>query len=162
MKLTIKHIIPCLVAALSLASCDDWTDVESLDVISPTIENTNPELYAQYLAALRQYKQTEHKVTYAWFDNSVKNTYSRAHHVSDVPDSVDVISLMSPADIMDTEPAEIKDNLIAQLTSSVRWTASVLNMIKDGADDFTECGPGKALQGMIGRIDKTVSAHGIL
>ena len=61
-----------------------------------------------------------------------------------------------------TEPAEIKDNLIAQLTSSVRWTASVLNMIKDGADDFTECGPGKALQGMIGRIDKTVSAHGIL
>ena len=61
-----------------------------------------------------------------------------------------------------TEPAEIKDNLIAQLTSSVRWTASVLNMIKDGAEDFTECGPGKALQGMIGRIDKTVSAHGIL
>ena len=61
-----------------------------------------------------------------------------------------------------TEPAEIKDNLIAQLTSSVRWTASVLNVIKDGADDFTECGPGKALQGMIGRIDKTVSAHGIL
>ena len=61
-----------------------------------------------------------------------------------------------------TEPAEIKANLIAQLTSSVRWTTSVLNMIKDGADDFTECGPGKALQGMIGRIDKTVSAHGIL
>ena len=61
-----------------------------------------------------------------------------------------------------TEPAEIKANLIAQLTSSVRWTTSVLNMIKDGADDFTECGSGKALQGMIGRIDKTVSAHGIL
>ena len=61
-----------------------------------------------------------------------------------------------------TDPSEIKNNLIAQLTSSVRWTASVQNMIKDGADDFTECGPGKALQGMIGRIDKTVSAHGIL
>ena len=60
-----------------------------------------------------------------------------------------------------TDPAEIKANLIAQLTSSVRWTASVQNMIKDGADDFTECGPGKALQGMIGRIDKNVSAHGI-
>lgn len=61
-----------------------------------------------------------------------------------------------------TDPVEIKENLIAQLTSSVRWTESVLNMIKDGADDFTECGPGKALQGMIGRIDKSVSAHGIL
>jgi len=60
-----------------------------------------------------------------------------------------------------TDAAEIKANLIAQLTSSVRWTASVQNMIADGADDFTECGPGKALQGMIGRIDKTVAAHGI-
>lgn len=60
-----------------------------------------------------------------------------------------------------TNPEEIKANLIAQLTSSVRWTASVQNMIAAGADDFTECGPGKALQGMIGRIDKTVSAHGI-
>lgn len=60
-----------------------------------------------------------------------------------------------------TDPAEIKANLIAQLTSSVRWTAGVQNMIADGADDFTECGPGKALQGMIGRIDKTVAAHGI-
>jgi len=60
-----------------------------------------------------------------------------------------------------TDPAEIKANLIAQLTSSVRWTACVQNMIADGADDFTECGPGKALQGMIGRIDKTVTVQGL-
>lgn len=60
-----------------------------------------------------------------------------------------------------TDAEEIKQNLIAQLTSSVRWTASVQAMIADGADDFTECGPGKALQGMIGRISKEVSAHGI-
>ena len=60
-----------------------------------------------------------------------------------------------------TDAAEIKANLIAQLTSPVRWTKSVQNMITDGADDFTECGPGKALQGMIGRIDKAVSAHSI-
>lgn len=60
-----------------------------------------------------------------------------------------------------TNPAEIKANLIAQLTSSVRWTESVTNMIADGADDFTECGPGKALQGMIARIDRNVAAHGV-
>ena len=60
-----------------------------------------------------------------------------------------------------TDPADIKQNLIAQLTSSVRWTSCVQNMIADGADDFTECGPGKALQGMIGRIDKTVAVNGI-
>ena len=60
-----------------------------------------------------------------------------------------------------TNPAEIKANLIAQLTSSVRWTESVKNMIADGADDFTECGPRKALQGMIARIDRNVAAHGV-
>ena len=60
-----------------------------------------------------------------------------------------------------TDPAEIKANLIAQLTSSVRWTQSVQNMIADGADDFTECGPGKALRGMIAKINKEIPAHGI-
>jgi len=60
-----------------------------------------------------------------------------------------------------TDSSEIKANLIAQLTSPVRWTACVQNMIADGADDFTECGPGKALQGMIARIDRNVAAHGI-
>ena len=61
-----------------------------------------------------------------------------------------------------TDPVEIKQNLIAQLTSSVRWAQSVENMIADGADDFTECGPGKALQGMIVKINREVSAHGIV
>ncbi|MCR5131201.1 MAG: ACP S-malonyltransferase [Prevotella sp.] len=60
-----------------------------------------------------------------------------------------------------TDPAEIKQNLMAQLTGSVRWTKSVQNMIADGADDFTECGPGKALQGMIAKINREVSVHGI-
>lgn len=60
-----------------------------------------------------------------------------------------------------TDPAVIKQNLIAQLTSSVRWTSTVENMIADGAEDFTECGPGKALQGMIGRINNQVAVHGI-
>ncbi|MCH5301567.1 MAG: ACP S-malonyltransferase [Prevotella sp.] len=60
-----------------------------------------------------------------------------------------------------TDPTEIKANLIAQLTNSVRWTQCVQNMIADGATDFTECGPGKTLQGMIVKINREVSAHGI-
>ena len=52
-------------------------------------------------------------------------------------------------------------NLVAQLTASVRWTQSVKNMVADGATDFTECGPGAVLQGLIKKIDGTVSAHGI-
>ena len=60
-----------------------------------------------------------------------------------------------------TDPAEIKANLIAQLTGSVRWTQTVVNMVADGADDFTECGPGAVLQGMIKKISKESNAHGI-
>lgn len=60
-----------------------------------------------------------------------------------------------------TDPAEIKKNLVAQLTASVRWTQTVKNMIADGAEDFTECGPGAVLQGLIKKIDSSVPAHGI-
>ncbi len=60
-----------------------------------------------------------------------------------------------------TDADEIKANLLKQLTSPVRWTKEVQNMIADGATDFTECGPGKVLQGLIMKINKEVSAHGI-
>ena len=63
-----------------------------------------------------------------------------------------------------TNPDDIKANLIAQLTAPVRWTNEVENMIVDGATDFTECGPGKVLQGTIVKIAKgndSVIAHGI-
>ena len=51
-----------------------------------------------------------------------------------------------------TNPNEIKANLLKQLTSPVRWTKEVQNMIAAGASEFTECGPGKVLQGMIAKI----------
>ena len=63
-----------------------------------------------------------------------------------------------------TDKAEIKANLIAQLTASVRWTQEVQQMVADGGTDFPECGPGKVLQGLIGKIAKgndQVKAHGI-
>ncbi|MBE6282248.1 MAG: ACP S-malonyltransferase [Bacteroides sp.] len=61
-----------------------------------------------------------------------------------------------------TSAAEIKANLVAQLTASVRWTQTVKNMVNDGANDFTECGPGAVLQGLIKKIDKEANAHGII
>ena len=60
-----------------------------------------------------------------------------------------------------TDAAEIKANLIAQLTASVRWTQEVQAMIEAGATEFTECVPGKALQGMIAKIDRNVTVQGI-
>ena len=56
---------------------------------------------------------------------------------------------------------EIKKNLIDQLTGAVRWTQSVQAMIKEGATKFTEVGPGKVLQGLVNKIDNTVSVEGV-
>ncbi len=60
-----------------------------------------------------------------------------------------------------TSPCEIKNNLIAQLTAPVRWTAAVQNMINDGATSFTECGPGAVLQGTIKKIIPTTNKENI-
>lgn len=57
-----------------------------------------------------------------------------------------------------TDPVEIQKNLIAQLTGPVKWTQTIQNMIKDGATQFLEIGPGKTLQGLIKKIDSTVTA----
>ena len=61
----------------------------------------------------------------------------------------------------ETDPEKIKANLMSQLTSSVKWTQSVQHMIADGATHFTEVGPGKALQGMLAKIDRSVERAGI-
>lgn len=57
--------------------------------------------------------------------------------------------------------ALIKDNLIAQLTAPVKWTQSVQAMLNDGATEFVECGPGKVLQGLIKKVDRSVTTSGI-
>lgn len=59
-----------------------------------------------------------------------------------------------------TAPAEIKANLVAQLTAPVRWTQGVQNMIADGATEFTELGPGKVLQGLVLKINRDVAVAG--
>ncbi len=60
-----------------------------------------------------------------------------------------------------TNPEEIKANLIAQLTGPVKWTQCVEAMIADGATKFTECGPGKVLQGLVGKINKEMLTDGV-
>ena len=60
-----------------------------------------------------------------------------------------------------TDTAEIKENLIRQLTAPVRWTQSVQNMIADGASRFVESGPGKVLQGLVRKINRQVETSGL-
>ena len=60
-----------------------------------------------------------------------------------------------------TDPAVIKENILLQLTSPVRWTQTVRNMVADGADAFLEIGPGKVLQGLVQRIAPEVATEGL-
>ena len=60
-----------------------------------------------------------------------------------------------------SDPAEIKANLVAQLTAPVRWTQTVRNMIADGASEFIELGPGKVIQGLVAKIDPAATVSGM-
>jgi len=60
-----------------------------------------------------------------------------------------------------TDPAQIKENLVAQLTAPVKWTQTVQNMITDGATLFTEVGPGKVLQGLVKKVDRQMEVAGV-
>lgn len=60
----------------------------------------------------------------------------------------------------ETNPANIKANLVAQLTAPVKWTQSVQNMIADGAAEFVELGPGSVLQGLVSKINREVAVSG--
>lgn len=84
-------LLSIITGVFSFTSCSDWNDDESVDINLPA----NPA-YAKYLENLRAYKNSDHKSVYAWFDNSEKAPSSRGQHMSDVPDSVDVVVLMYP------------------------------------------------------------------
>ena len=60
-----------------------------------------------------------------------------------------------------TNPTEIKQNLIAQLTGAVKWTQTVQAMVADGATHFTEVGPGKVLQGLVQKVHKEAVVNGL-
>lgn len=119
MKNRLKPIVGLFIlGSLAFVSC---TDVESLEIIRPTAQEQNPEAYAKYLSNLRDYKNAEHQVVYTWFDNGVKAPSSPAHHITNVPDSVDVISMMTP-ELSDFEKADIET--VHQKGTKVVYTIS--------------------------------------
>ncbi len=102
----IKYLFP-IGALVLLIACDDWTETESLDIHRPSLEEQNPELYAQYMQALRDYKAREHKVVFVAVDNPSTAPSQRSEHIKTLPDSVDFISLKNAADVHPTLVAEM-------------------------------------------------------
>ncbi len=87
-------------------SCSDWTDDESLGIKEVGLDQSG--FYQDYLANLRSYKKTDHKIMMGWFDNSNKNPFSMGQRLSALPDSVDFVSLMHPDNLAAWEISEMK------------------------------------------------------
>lgn len=81
--------------ALSLSSCEDWTDVESLDINSPSLEEQNPQLYEDYLKDLNAYKASDHKIVMVSVENTL-DPVKQAERLSVLPDSIDYVCLNNP------------------------------------------------------------------
>lgn len=102
------YLLSLVALSVSFASCSDWTDDESVGFESNKVDETNPALYEKYLENVRNYKNSEHKVVYTWFDNSTKQPVSKAHHISSVPDSVDYIVMLHPNNLLAWELKDIE------------------------------------------------------
>ncbi len=108
----IKRIVSAgllIAAAAVMASCSDWTDQESIDITARKIADKNSALYKEYLQNLKAYKNSYHQIMMGWFDNSDKATPSRAGSLASLPDSVDMVSLLSPDNLTDKEIANIAE-----------------------------------------------------
>lgn len=84
-----------LVSIALLAGCSDWTTPESIEIEKNSIEASNPELYAKYCEALKEYKTSDHKVVYTTYDNLSDAVANGSQKISMIPDSVDFVQLMN-------------------------------------------------------------------
>lgn len=110
MKGTIRNIFcgaALLAGTLSGVSCSDWTENEKIAVKDPVFGESDPELYARYVAELRAWKQSAHQRTIVWFDNSNKQPASRGGFFSDVPDSVDIVALKADGRLTASELEQV-------------------------------------------------------
>lgn len=99
MKRNIKKLLMPVAgfAVFAMTACGDWIEPESLGIHTPSFEERNPELYAQYLEELRAYKAGDHKLVFATLNNTAAEAPShRSQHLTAIPDSVDFIVLNNP------------------------------------------------------------------
>ena len=96
MKNNIFKTLFLAAAAISFASCSEWTEPESVGFHYTTLEEKNPELYKAYFQSIRDYRDSDHKVVIAKFDNKATAPAGRAEHITCLPDSVDYIILYNP------------------------------------------------------------------
>ena len=106
---TLKCLLTSVLAAVAFAGCAEWTEPESVDFHYTSLEEKNPELYKAYFQSVRDYRDSDHKVVIAKFDNKATTPAGRAEHITCLPDSVDYIILNNPADLSPVIMAEMDE-----------------------------------------------------
>lgn len=148
-------LLSLVAGSFTITSCSDWTDDESVDIEQPV----SPD-YGKYLESLRAYKNSDHKYVYAWFDNSEKTPYSRGQHIYDMPDSVDVVSLIHPESLADFEIREMQ-SLRSDKGTKVVYTVSY-DAVKKAYDqmvkDETENDPAYSAPAFSGYLEGKTGA----
>lgn len=89
----LKRSIVAVIATMALFSCSDWTETESLNIKTPTLEEENPTLYEAYINSLNEYKESDHKVTIVKFDNKETDPTGQGERITALPDSIDFVIL---------------------------------------------------------------------
>lgn len=160
MKKSIKYTLLALAATaltVGFGSCSDWTDTESLDIKNPTLEDQNSKLYAKYLADLKAYKESDHKVLVVSFDNPSRGPWNQAERLTAVPDSVDYIALNNAGDLHADTKADIKK--VQEKSTRVVWTINY-NAIEEEWEEMAKLDPSlteeQALAWMGKKFDKVI------
>lgn len=96
-----------LTAFLLPVACDDWNEPEIVDIDINSAKEQNPELWARYMQALRIYKQSEHYLSYAHFDNSPEKSLNEGSYLRSLPDSLDIVTLGNSHQISDYDREDI-------------------------------------------------------
>lgn len=96
---------------VALSACSDWTTPQSVELYYASIKDQDPELYAEYLADLKEYKAGEHNVLIAKFDNSSASPVSQGECLSALPDSVDYVILTNPGTVSEQTLSDMENIL---------------------------------------------------
>lgn len=161
MRRKFKHLMPVILACSMIQfSCSDWTEPESLNIHTPSMEEQNPELYAQYLKSLNEFKKSDHSIVIVSVNNISNATTSRSQHLTDMPDSLDYICLNNTQAVNQVNMSEIKEvrKLGTQVLGLVDFDAienAWKKILEEEATNVTlDTGSGEAEDGEEG--DETV------
>lgn len=105
---TIRYILLTALSVLALASCSKWTEVKSVDIKFNRPWDQDPALWAKYKASLLSYKQGEHYLFYAVFDNAPEKATRESDFMRSLPDSLDYVSLTNAANFSDYDREDME------------------------------------------------------